>query len=751
MSQNHPSSPPQAVKEEVIHGYVERITFQGADSGYTVAKLQEPRKREPTVIVGHLPGIQPGESLSCTGKWRRHLVYGLQFEVAKHTVEMPADIVGITKYLGSGMVKGIGPKYASRIVEHFGEATLRIIDSEPERLLEVAGIGAKRVSTIAGCWDDQKSIREIMIFLQRYDVSPAYAQKIFKRYGSGAVTIVSEDPYRLAREIRGIGFKSADLIARKMGYALDSPKRIEAAIEHTLSECSSDGHTCYPITDLVTLCTERLEVKQALVERGIESLYRQERIFLGDIAESHKEEKRLVWLSALYRAESNIVREVARLQKHSSRLRPVDVARAIEWVEKELKITLAENQREAVAGSMTEKLLIVTGGPGTGKSTITNSILRITQQLTQEILLAAPTGRAAKRMTEITGQPASTIHALLEFDFTKGGFKRNRENPLVCDLIIIDEASMIDTLLMNQLLRAIPSHARVILVGDIHQLPSVGPGNVLKDCIASKKIPVIELNQIFRQAAQSAIKANAHKILQGVMPDLDYREGQDFVFFHEESPESILETVTSLVSYRLPNKFGFDPIEDVQVLAPMRKGVIGTEQLNAKLQERLNPLKKNQQPLLRSGNEFRQGDKVMQLRNDYKKEVSNGDVGRITAIDTVDQIVTVCFDEREIDYDFSDLDDLTPSYAVSIHKSQGSEYPCVVIPVHTSHFKLLHRNLIYTGITRGRKLVILVGTVKALGIAVRNDDVRRRHTALKSLLSNVACLKPVTLSNEHPF
>lgn len=716
---------------ERIYGYIERITFQNEDNGYTVAKLKEPNKRDLTVVIGNMPGIQPGETVSCQGTWKRHLVHGVQFEVDSFTVEMPADLVGIEKYLSSGLVKGIGPTYAKRIVECFGTSTLTVIDSEPNKLLDINGIGKKRIEKITSCWSDQKTIRDIMMFLQKFQISPSFAQKIFKTYGASSIETVTKQPYKMARDIRGIGFKSADTIAQRMGFSLESPQRIEAGLEHVLFELSNEGNVCYPLNDLLSEAEPLLSVDRHLLQASAENLFREERMIAAIMGKAPRQTL-YVWNTSIFRSETGIVRESNRLLSSPSALRKVDVEKALTWVQQQLNLELATNQIDAVTKALEDKMLIITGGPGTGKSTITNAILKITEKLTNKILLAAPTGRAAKRMTEITGRKSSTIHALLEFDFKKFGFKKNRENPLDCDLIIIDEASMIDTHLMNQLLRAIPSRCRVILVGDIHQLPSVGPGNVLKDMILSKKMPVIILDHIFRQAADSQIITNAHKINQGTFPSIRNDSSSDFFFLEQETPEDVLETVVNIVSTRLPNKYGLNPIDDIQVLAPMKRGVIGTENLNFRLQDRLNPSKN---PLMRAGRRFHVNDKVMQLRNDYQKEVFNGDVGRITKINLTDQVVKVMIDEREIEYDFSDLDDLIPAYAVSIHKSQGSEYPCVVIPVHTQHFKLLHRNLLYTGVTRGKKLVVLVGTQKALGIAVRNDDVKRRYTGLQEALS----------------
>ncbi len=715
---------------EYLHGYIERITYQNPDNGYTVAQLKEPGKRHLCCIVGTMPTLQPGETVRCRGCWASHTVHGRQFEVEECVTEMPADVVGIAKYLGSGLIKGIGPVFAGRIVEKFGVETLDIIDLAPDRLRDVPGIGAGRLEKIKECWAAQKTIRDVMLFLQQYQVSPSFAQKIYKHYGAHSIEKVKSNPYNLAKDIFGIGFKTADGIARKMGYGHDSPERIAAGIEHVLSHLSDEGHVCYPVEEFLPEAEAILEVSQDLVRNELDDLVKEQRIVIAPLGYGDNVQP-FIWRTPLYLAETGIGRELLRLRQGSCRLRAIDAAKALAWVQAELKISLASQQAQAVMQTLNDKVHIITGGPGTGKSTITKAILHITEKLTPYIVLAAPTGRAAKRMAEITGRKASTIHSLLEFDFRQGGFKRGRDNPLDCDLIIIDEASMIDTSLMFSLLKAIPSHARVVFVGDINQLPSVGPGNVLKDMIASQRLPVTALHEIFRQAAGSRIITNAHAINEGRFPDVANGSDSDFFFLEKEEPEQVLNTIVELVTTRLPAKYGFDPFDDIQVLAPMRRGVVGTENLNAILQSKLVP---KGIPFMRSGRSFLPGDKVMQIRNDYQKEVFNGDVGRIERIDVVEQELIVRFDDRHVVYDFSDIDDLVLAYAVSIHKYQGSECPCVIMPIHTTHFKLLFRNLIYTGVTRGKKMVVLVGTKKALAIAVRNDEVRRRYTSLRQVL-----------------
>lgn len=715
---------------DTLTGYIERITYQNDENGYTVLQLKCRGAQDLICTVGKLPSVSVGETLACQGTWKNHPSYGRQFEVDSFKVQAPADIIGITKYLGSGLIKGIGPVYAKKIVETFGLDTLKIIEDTPERLREVKGLGEKRSSLIIGCWSEQKVVRDVMIFLQGHGVSPAYAQKIFKVYGASCITIVQKNPYQLARDIFGIGFKTADLIASKLGILKDAAIRIESGIEFSLKSLSEDGHVCYPEEDFLPVAREILEVSEDMVKDRLSELQKGNRIERFPLIISG-ENKPHLWFKPLFNAEVGIAQELEAIKKSPSNLRSINTEKALVWVQEKLKIELAKSQADAVTDSLTTKLLIITGGPGTGKSTITNAILKISEQLTGNILLAAPTGRAAKRMSEITGRTAKTIHSLLEMDFKSGGFKRKKDNPLVCDLIIIDESSMIDTQLMFSLLKAIPRTARVIFVGDINQLPSVGPGNVLLDMIRSLQIPVVTLTEIFRQAQGSQIIVNAHKINQGQFPDIHNNQESDFFFVEAEEPEDVLRHIVKLVAQKIPAKYGYHSINEIQVLSPMKRGVVGTENLNLVLQEHLNP---QTDSIFKAGRKYQIKDKVMQIRNNYQKEVFNGDVGQITAIDQDDQTVLVDFEGREILYEFSELDEVVLAYAVSIHKYQGSECPCVVIPVHTTHFKLLHRNLLYTGVTRGKRLVILVGTKKAIFMAVRNDEIKQRHTGLKQAL-----------------
>ncbi len=713
--------------EEIV-GYIERFTYQNLENGYAVAQLKEPKKKELTCVVGVMAGVKAGETIRCFGTWKTHLVHGRQFELSHFKTERPADLIGIKKYLGSGLIKGIGPKFAEKIVEKFGTDTLDVIDKDPEKLRQIPGLGEKKFDLIVQCWKEQKSIRDVMIFLQAHGVSPAYANKIFKTYGDQSIEKVNENPYRLAREIFGIGFKMADQIAQKLGVEESSPLRLQAAVEYLLSELSSDGHVCFPEAEFI----QHAEAELGLTgfQTAIDWLVDERRLERVKMVSEGKFVP-FLWIRNLYLSEQGIATELKRVSKEKSRLRQIDSEKAILWAEKKLNIELGQAQKEAVAQALKEKVLIITGGPGTGKSTITNVILTISQELTSFIQLAAPTGRAAKRMSEITKRPAKTIHSLLEVNFKNGGFKRDRDHPIEADLVVIDEASMIDTALMYYLLRAIPSHARILLIGDINQLPSVGPGNVLKDLIDTGWIPTCLLTEIYRQAKGSNIILNAHRINNGSIPDLRPSKDSDFFFVEEEEADKALLQIRSLVAARLPKNYQLDPITQIQVLAPMKKGVIGTENLNLVLQETLN---QNREYIQRSGRRFAKNDKVMQIRNNYQKDVYNGDIGFIQEIDAEEEVCRVSFDGKEIDYEFSELDELILAYAVSIHKYQGSEADCVVIPVHTSHFKLLCRNLLYTGVTRGKKLVVLVGNRRGVIIAVKNDEVKKRYTGLRHFI-----------------
>jgi exodeoxyribonuclease V alpha subunit len=652
--------------------------------------------------------------------------------VSTFELALPKDLVGIQKYLESGNVRGIGPVNAKRIVEKFGTETLEVMSRQPERLAEVEGIGKKRVEMIIEHWETESQLRNIMIFLRGHGIGAALAAKIHKKYGESTITVLKENPYLVARDIFGVGFKTADKIAEEIGIALDSLVRVHAGIEFILRELSEEGHTCYPEEDLIALTEKTLEVSQTTIHTAIVALEREDRIVRRELT-VEEVPKLYVWLRSLFIGEKGIAKQLRRLLYAKCLIRPVKCDKAVEWVQEKQHIQLAKEQMSALQKSLEEKVHIITGGPGTGKSTVTKAILAIHEKLSDKIILAAPTGKAAKRLSEITRKRASTIHSLLEYDFTSLQFKKNLENPLKCDLIIIDEASMIDTYLMHSLLRAIPDHARVILIGDVDQLPSIGPGNVLRDCIESGGISISRLFQIFRQGKDSLITLNAHNINKGIFPEIVAPKGKsDFLFFPIEEAEDIVSKMLQLVQQTLPKEHTFHPLRDIQILSPMRKGVIGIENLNVLLQEKMNPGKPK---IARFGREFRVGDKVMQIRNNYTKLVYNGDVGFIEDIDLDDSVVSVSFDDKLVEYEATELDELSLAYAVSVHKYQGSECPCIIVPIHMSHFKLLQRNLLYTAITRGKKLVILLGTQKAIAFAVQNNEVKKRHTGLSYFIA----------------
>jgi len=716
-----------------IYGLIERITYYNEENDFIVAKLQEKSKRELTTIVGNLTAINPGESLKLTGRWVHNKKFGEQFQVESYEITVPATVHGIRKYLGSGLIKGIGPIMAERIVKEFALDTLDIIEKKPERLSEVEGIGPKRIAMITKAWEEQKEIKEIMIFLQGHGVSAGYSAKIYKQYGNRSIEVVKENPYRLARDIHGIGFITADKIAENIGIDPNSLIRAKAGAIYVLNELTEEGHVYYPETALIHKAKEILKVDERIITKAIMELQMEKEVFLEEI--NVKENHKGLYLAPFYVAETGIAQRLRALKESPSNIRAIKPEKAIEWVQQEMNIQLAEKQREAVLLAASSKVLIITGGPGTGKTTIITAILRIFQQLKLKMLLAAPTGRAAKRMSEATGWEAKTIHRLLEYSPHKGGFKKDQDDPLEADVIIIDEASMIDTLLMYHLLKAIPPQVHLILVGDVDQLPSVGPGNVLKDIIDSGVFTAVRLKEIFRQAQESMIIVNAHKVNQGDFPflkDPEKREPSDFYFIQEEDPEKILGQVITLCAERIPNRFGFHAIKDIQVLTPMHKGVIGAINLNIELQKTLNS---NQQGITHGSRTFKLGDKVMQIVNNYDKEVFNGDIGWVSKIDQENREITIDFDGRLVTYDYSGLDEVVLAYAISVHKSQGSEYPAVVLPVTTQHYMLLQRNLIYTGITRARKLVVLIGTKKALAIAIRNNKPQLRFTHLSGRLA----------------
>lgn len=727
------TSPENPSASIALTGLLERITHHNDETGYTVAKIQVRGRKDLITVIGHMMTPKPGEILELKGGWVTHPKYGEQFRFSEYRTKTPATVQGIRKYLGSGLVKGIGPKMAERIVSRFGAETLEVIENRIESLAQVPGIGQKRIALIHQAWEDQKEIGEVMVFLQSHGVSPAFAAKIYKQYGKASIDVVREDPYRLAMEIFGIGFLTADRIGEKIGIPKDSPRRAEAGIVYVLHQHAEKGHVYCPFEELLHSCIDILDISTEVVSEAVDKLVLAATL-IREPNPQHptNQNEDLVYLQKFHVCETRVAARLQILNRAPVALRAFDAEAAIQWAQKGIGIELAEQQKEAVRCALAHKTMVITGGPGTGKTTIIRAVIRIFAALNQKILLAAPTGRAAKRMQEATGFDAQTIHRLLAYSVQAGGFQKDENHPLDADLIIVDEASMIDIVLMYHFLKAVAVSTRLVLVGDIDQLPSVGPGNVLSDIIGSGLVPVITLKAIFRQAQNSRIIVNAHRIQRGFLPELDSDASlSDFYVIERDEPDKAVETLLNLVTDRIPKRFGFDPIEDIQVLSPMNKGAAGVSNLNLKLQERLNP---SGVSLSRGGRVFRCGDKVMQIRNNYDRDVFNGDIGRIEGIDLEEQQVVVCFDGREVAYDFSDLDELVLAYAISIHKSQGSEYPAVVVPILTQHYVMLQRNLIYTAVTRGKKLVVLVGSKKALAIGIKNDRVQKRYSLLAERL-----------------
>ncbi len=709
---------------EKLKGQIERITFVSEEDGFTIVKIRVAGKKEPITALGHLMSPNPGEIIEMKGKWVKHPKYGSQFKITSYKTSVPASVYGIEKYLGSGLIKGIGPVMAKRIVKRFGKETLNIIEEDIEKLKQVEGIGEKRISMIKKAWDEQREIRGLMIFLQEHGISPSYAPKIYRKYKEKSIQIIKENPYRLAMDIYGIGFITADRIAEKLGFPKDSELRAMSGIIYVLQQVADEGHVYFPYEELLERCKKILDISQDTIENALEKLQTEGKVIRDDEA---------IYLSQFYVCETSVAKRLIRLMEMPKSIRKINTEKAIEWVQKKLRINLAKRQKDAIRAVSENKILIITGGPGTGKTTVINAIIKIFSQIGAKILLAAPTGRASKRMTETSGYEAKTIHRLLEYSPEKGEFKKNERYPLKCDILIIDEASMIDIVLMHHLIKAVPLNATVVIVGDVNQLPSVGPGSVLKDMISSGVFPVVELNEIFRQARESLIVINAHRINAGEFPIFkSERKNADFYFIEEEDPEKGLSIIIDLVKNRIPKKFGFNPYEDIQIISPMNKGIIGAENLNEKLQEAINP---SSFGIRRGIKKLKLRDKVMQLRNNYEKGVFNGDIGRIVKIDQENQEVFIAFDTGIVAYDYSELDEISLAYAISVHKAQGSEYPAVVIPIFIQHYVLLQRNLIYTAITRGKKLVVIVGTKKAFLIGIKNNKIQKRYTKLDKRLS----------------
>jgi exodeoxyribonuclease V alpha subunit len=725
-----------------ITGVIEEIVFRNEENGFTVMEIRNDEDRGLVTAVGSLPFANQGEKVRIVGEWTMHPDYGQQIKIYNMESVVPATLDGLEKYLSSGLIKGVGPATAKKLIEHFGMDVLSIIEFRPDRLTEVDGIGPARAEMIAASYAQHRELREVMIFLQSHGITTAYAVKIYKIYGNHAIALIKENPYRLADEVEGIGFKMADRVARNIGVAFDSPYRIASGVKYVLSHAAADGHTYLPKDILVERASELLGVDRSLVENAIVSLAVHQAVFAEEI-----EDHTAVYLAAFYYAEVGVCRRLLELSLTDIEWGMINIEDMLRNFQKKEKMLFAHKQREAVIEAMLNGVTVITGGPGTGKTTIINCIIKLMEQQGMTVVLAAPTGRAAKRMAETTGREAKTIHRLLEYSYGENGpyFQKNEDNPILADAIIIDEMSMVDVLLMNNLLKAIIPGTRLVLVGDVDQLPSVGPGNVLRDIISSGIIKVVYLTEIFRQAQESMIVLNAHRINQGHMPYLNIKGG-DFFFDKREKPDVILDTMFDLICRRLPGFGSYDPMKDMQVLSPMRKGAIGVNNLNVELQRILNPPSGQKREKTLRGILFREGDKVMQIKNNYRtvwrkkmdgfvieegEGVFNGDIGYIQSIDNEEQSVVVLFDDdKEVVYDFTQLDELDLAYAISVHKSQGSEFPVVIIPLAWGPPMLMTRNLLYTAVTRAMEMVIIVGRERVIEAMVRNNYIEKRYSGL---------------------
>jgi exodeoxyribonuclease V alpha subunit len=711
---------------ESLTGLIERVTFFNEETGFGVLKVRVKGQRDEVTVLGSLPAANPGEWLTAEGRWVQDRQFGRQFRAHLLSSSAPSTREGIEKYLGSGLIKGIGPVYARKLVAQFGEKIFDIIESSSARLQEVEGIGPNRRRQIKAAWAEQKVIREIMVFLHSNGVGTSRAVRIYKTYGEHAIDRVRENPYRLAQDIPGIGFKTADQVARKLGIPFDSLMRAEAGLRHVLLTATDDGHCALPAEKLLEEAAGMLQVQTAVVDAAFErALLARELVFekLGSDT--------FVFLPKLQRAEQGVAARIQELCSMPSRYPEINFERALEWVQERTGKVLAPSQSAALREALCRRMLVLTGGPGVGKTTLINSLLQILRAKKVKCALCAPTGRAAKRLSEATGLQAKTIHRLLEVDPRQGGFTRNESHPLECDLLVVDETSMVDVPLMHSLLRALPSNASLLLVGDVDQLPSVGPGMVLRNLMESGIVPVVRLAEVFRQAAHSRIITSAHRINEGLMPETGNNEEEsDFYLVQRDTPDRIVATVVEVVKTRIPQKFKFDPLKDIQVLVPMNRGSVGVQELNLRLQAELNPPAPDKPEVEKFGWRFRVGDKVMQTENDYDKDVFNGDIGQVLRINLEERELVARFDSREVSYDFGELDELVLAYAITIHKSQGSEFPAVVLPLATQHYLLLQRNLVYTGVTRGKRLVVVVGQAKALAMAVKNNRTEHRYSGL---------------------
>ncbi len=714
---------------DTLSGLVDRVTFHNAQNGFTVLRVILRGRSQNATVVANLPTIRAGERITATGSWVNDRTHGLQFRAETLEIEAPDGRDGMEKYLASGMIKGVGPVYAKKLINAFGETVFDVIENRPEALHQVPGIGKKRAEQIAKSWTQQKAVRDIMVFLHDQGIGPARATRIYRAYGDDAVATVKDNPYRLARDIAGIGFRMADGIADRLGIGKSEMIRLQAGISFALQEAQGNGHCGLPREELLALAADLLDAGRDLIEEALLREFAE-----GTIVADFVGDEDCVFLTRLHTAEKRIANRIEAIKDGTPPWGEIEAAKAIPWVEKKIGFALADSQKQAIELALASKVLIITGGPGVGKTTLVNAILAILAAKKLQIELAAPTGRAAKRLSETTGREARTIHRLLEADPASGGFRRGPDDPIEADLVVIDEMSMVDVLLAEALFGAIPDQAAVLLVGDVDQLPSVGPGQVLADLIGSEALPTVRLTEIFRQAAESRIVQAAHAVNEGRMPDLETGDAAgDFFFIAADDPDRAADLVRKLVAERIPKGFGHDRLRGIQVLSPMNKGGLGTQSLNIDLQAALNP--PAGPTIRRFDGVFGLGDKVMQTRNDYDRDVYNGDIGFITAIDPEEGDVEVTFDGRPVDYETTDLDALTLAYAITIHKSQGSEYPAVVIPLMTQHYTMLQRNLIYTAMTRGRDLVVLVGQKKALGIAVKNVSGRKRWSKLRERLA----------------
>lgn len=722
-----PPSPPAEEAEFV--GSVERVVFHNEDNGYTVLRLMPDGKKDAVAAVGHVIRPSAGACLRITGTWHTDPRWGRQVRITSCEEILPSTTEGIRLYLASGLIKGVRESLAGRIVARFGVDTLRILDEDPSRLREVPGVGAKNLERIIKSWQEHQGMRDLMLFLQPHGVSAAYGVRIYRHYGQHALEVVRENPYRLAMDIHGIGFVTADGVASKLGFEKNHPLRAQAGLFYTLRRLNDEGHIYYPRPELTALAADSLGIAPSLLEEAVDALLAEERLVQEDLDGTDG-----IFLARYHHYEAKIAYYLTRILRSPKSVRLDDPEKLAGKVVEKFSFELAPEQVEAIRCAAHSKVMVLTGGPGTGKTTIINAVLQLFAESRARILLAAPTGRAAKRMAESAGREAKTLHRLLEYNPKEDAFARNENNPLACGLLVVDEVSMMDTTLTYHLLKAVPLGATLVLVGDVHQLPSVGPGNVLKDIIASGAVPVVELREVFRQAASSDIIINAHAVNRGEIPSLESSGNRlsDFYFFRENDPERVAGLIVDLVKNRIPRRFKLDPMNDIQVLTPMHKGSAGAANLNVLLQKALNP---RVQGIQRGDRRFCLGDKVMQIRNNYEKDVYNGDIGRVILLDAEERCLTVRYDERNVPYAWEELDEIVSAYAISVHKSQGSEYPAVVLPLLVQHYVLLQRNLLYTGITRGKELVVLVGESKAFAMAVRNNRTQKRCTWLARRLS----------------